>query len=80
MTVRAGANAAPDFKVGLSVFRKGAVLGLLVLAMFFAPLGQGVGLSAGQGVTKDPQDAVARPAAEANALAMREVERLAARS
>lgn len=49
-----------------------AVLGLLILGLLFAPLGQGLGLSAGQGL-----DQAAGPSAVANALASREVEKLA---
>lgn len=48
-----------------------ALLGLMVLIMLFAPLGQGVGLSAGQG-----QVSAAAPSVAANALAAREVERI----
>lgn len=48
-----------------------ALLGLLVLTMLFAPLGQGVGLSARQGPLPATDPGVA-----ANALAAREVERL----
>lgn len=48
-----------------------AILGLLVVAMLFAPLGQGVGLSAGQGPLPATDPGVA-----ANALAAQEVERL----
>ncbi len=51
-----------------------AVLGLLVLVLLFAPLGQGVGLSAGQGPVS-----ASDPAAAVNDLAAAEVEQLAAR-
>lgn len=51
-----------------------ALLALLVLAALFAPLGQGVGLSAGQ----EPRSA-SDPRAAANALASQEVAELVVR-
>lgn len=51
-----------------------ALLALMVLAMLFAPLGQGVGLSAGQ----EPHSAN-EPRVAANALASREVAELVVR-
>lgn len=47
-----------------------AVMGLLVFAILLAPLGQGVGLSAGQGMIQ------ATGSGAADALAAHEVERL----
>lgn len=49
--------------------RSTALLGLLVLVLLFAPLGQGMGLSAGQGAVRE-----SGPSAAANALAASEVE------
>ena len=49
--------------------RSAAVLGLFVLAMLFAPLGRGMGLSAGQGLVQE-----SGPSAAANALAASEVQ------
>ena len=49
--------------------RSAVVLGLFVLAMLFAPLGRGMGLSAGQGFVQE-----SGPSAAANALAASEVQ------
>jgi hypothetical protein len=62
-----------------SRLRISGALALLVAVMLFAPIGQGVGLSAGQGVSTAGLGAGAAADA-ANGLAAQEVERLVARS